>query len=71
MSYFNYHSVAKKLIADGKLKRWYISENYNGISPALVLEFDDVRHPIMPVRQHRWQEYFKMFEEMKKTQPHG
>ena len=61
MSYFNYHCVAKKLIREGKLKRWYISEKYNGISPALVLEFDDVRHPVMPVRQQRWREYFEIF----------
>ena len=65
MSYFNYHYVAKKLIREGKLKRWYITKNHNGISPALVLEFDDVRHPLMPIRQHRWHEYFEILEQMK------
>lgn len=57
MSYFNYHATAHKLIADGKLLHWHIVDNYNGIEPALVLEFADIKHPVMPIRQHRWAEY--------------
>ena len=57
MGYYNYHAVIKRLIRDGKLKNWYITERYNGISPALVLVFDDLKHPVMPIREYRWQEY--------------
>lgn len=62
MSYFNYHATAKRLIAEGKLKRYYIAKNHNGISPALVLIFDDTRHPVMPIRAHRFEEYFAILE---------
>ncbi len=50
-------AVIKRLIRDGKLKNWYITERYNGISPAPVLVFDDLKHPVMPIREYRWQEY--------------
>lgn len=56
--YYNYHATAKKLIQEGKLINWYITEKYNNIRPALVLEFDDAKHPVMPIRQHKWDEYF-------------
>ncbi len=64
MSYFNYHATAKKLIFDGKLISYFFSENYNGISPALVLTFNDAKHPIMPIRQHRWKEYLTLLNEI-------
>ncbi len=57
MSYFNYHAMAKKLIADGKLIGYRFVESYRSISPALVLFFDDERHPVMPIREERWEEY--------------
>ena len=40
--YYNYHATAKKLIQEGKLINWYITEKHNNISPALVLEFNDI-----------------------------
>ena len=49
--YFNYHAKLKKLIVDGHLVRFETVENYNGISPALVLYFDNA--PPMPVREHK------------------
>ena len=58
--YYNYHATVKKLINEGKLKKYYIVEKYNNISPALILEFDDEKHPIMPIRQYRWDEYWKL-----------
>lgn len=70
MSYYNYHATAHKLIADGKLLRWYITDNHNGIEPALVLEFADIKHPVMPIRQHRWAEYLclpQLSEENRKS----
>ena len=62
MSYYNYHATAKRLISEGKLKRWYITENYHGSSPALVLVFEDERHPVMPIRTHRFDEYRPLLE---------
>jgi len=58
--YYNYHAQIKKLILSGNLKSYEIVENYNGISPALVLFFDN--HRPMPVREHHWQEYFDLIE---------
>ena len=60
MAYFNYHATAKRLIAEGKLKYYYFTENHRGISPALVLVFDDLAHPLLPVRESRFEEYFKI-----------
>lgn len=62
MPYFNYHATAKKLIAEGKLIRYYVTERHGHISPALVLLFDDEKHPIMPIREHRWEEYLPLLE---------
>ena len=62
--YFNYHAIAKKLIKDGKLKKYYITKKYNNISPALVLEFNDEKHPIMPIREKHWDEYFKLLSSL-------
>ena len=60
MPYFNYHAVVKHLIADGKLQKFFIAESYRGISPALVLLFDDERHPVMVIREHRFEEYLPL-----------
>lgn len=59
MGYFNYHATAKGLIRNGKLKDWFFVDNYNGISPALVLVFDDIKHPVMPIHKERWAEYLE------------
>lgn len=69
MSYYNYHATAKRLISEGKLKRWYITENYHGISPALVLVFEDERHPVMPIRAHRFDEYRPLLEKKSVSPP--
>ena len=51
MAYFHDHAVAKRLIKEGKWRGYYFAERHNGISPALVLLFDDDKHPVMPIRQ--------------------
>lgn len=66
MAYFNYHRVAKRLIREGKLKSYHFVEKYNSISPALVLYFDDFRHPIMPIREERWNEYIEIIKSTQK-----
>lgn len=62
MAYFNYHATAKKLIGEGKLKGYIVVEKYKNISPALLLFFDDARHPVMPIREHRWEEYRELLD---------
>ena len=62
MPYFNYHAVAKNLIEQGKLISYTFEENYNGISPALVLIFNDQKHPVMPIRQEKWQDYLPLLK---------
>lgn len=53
--YFNYHAKVKKLILEGKLTGYEFLDNYNGISPALLLHFAD--HKSMPIRDYMWEEY--------------
>ena len=62
MAYFNYHAKAKKMIKDGQLMNVEIVDEHNGIKPALVLFFKN--HKPMPIRQHRWAEYFELLHEM-------
>ncbi|MBQ9104312.1 MAG: thermostable hemolysin delta-VPH [Clostridia bacterium] len=57
MSYFNYHAKAKKMIKEGKLVGFYFVDSYNNISPCMVLLFNDLTHPVMPIRAERWGEY--------------
>ena len=68
MAYFDYHAVAKRLIAEGRLCGYYFTERHNSISPALVLLFDDERHPVMPIREHRWEEYRELLERWESAQ---
>lgn len=60
--YYNYHAKIKKLISAGELKGAKIFDEWNKISPALVLFF--ASHPPMPVRIHKWQEYILMLEKL-------
>lgn len=62
--YYNYHAKIKNLILSGNLKSYEFVENYNGISPALVLFFTN--HRPMPVREYRFQEYLDLIEEQNK-----
>ena len=62
MPYFNYHATAKALIAGGKLVNFYFAERHGDISPALVLVFDDEKHPVMPIRENKWEEYLPLSE---------
>ena len=65
MGYFNYHNTALKLIKQEKLIGFYFTENHNGITPALVLLFEDSKHPVMPIREHKWMEYLKILPKEK------
>lgn len=58
MSYFNYHAKAQGLIKTGHCIRAEITEKYKDISPALILFFDN--HVHMPIRLHKFDEYFEL-----------
>ena len=60
MPYFNYHAAAKRLLRAGKLRDFRIVAHYHGISPALLLYFDDPDRPVMPIREHRFDEYLSL-----------
>ena len=62
MAYFNYHAKAKRLIKEGHLTNWEYVKNYKGISPALVLYFDNEKP--MPIREHRFEEYLKILSKL-------
>lgn len=62
--YYNYHAQAKKLIDQGYLTKFEILERWNNISPALVLYFSN--HKPMPIRQEKWEDYFKLIKQNKK-----
>ena len=69
MPYFNYHATAKRLIAQGKLIGFYFTDRYRSVSPALVLLFDDEKHPVMPIREHRFAEYYPLIARFKPRSP--
>lgn len=62
--YFNYHAKIKKMISQGEFVRFEIVDNYHGIKPAMLLYFKN--HPPLPVREHRFDEYFKIIERLDK-----
>lgn len=55
MAYFNYHAKVKKMIMAGDLQNAVIVDEYNKISPALLLFFKN--HKPMVIRQQRFKEY--------------
>ncbi len=63
MGYFNYHATVRRLIREGRLRGYRIVDRYRGISPALLLFFDDERRPVVPIREHRFAEYLPLLRE--------
>lgn len=60
MGYYNYHGINKRKIKEGKLIDYKIVENWNGIKPALVLFFVDIKP--RPIRKKKWEEYFDLLK---------
>lgn len=60
MSYYSYHNTIKNKIKKGLLVDSFVTNNYHGISPALVLVFSDGKS--YPIRQYHWAEYFELIE---------
>ena len=65
--YFSYHGAIRKLLTQNKLLFWYFTDDHNGIAPALVLVFDDAKHPVMPVRREKWNIYLPLLPKNKRT----
>jgi hypothetical protein len=61
--YYNYHARAKALIAEGHLTAWQLLDAFHGISPCLLLFFDN--HKPMPIRSYRWEEYWPMIRNIR------
>lgn len=60
MSYYNYHGNAINLIKNGHCEKAEIVQNYNNISPALILYFNN--HKPMPIRQERFEQYMVLLK---------
>ncbi len=69
MAYYNYHATVRRLLEEGKLEAWYITDRHNQIRPALVLVFCDPQHPKMPIREYRWNEYLPLLPPEKECRP--
>ena len=62
MAYYNYHAKAKNLIETGRLIQFEIVDRWGNIAPALVLYFDNQRH--MPIREHMFDEYLRLLNDI-------
>ena len=66
MPYFNSPATARRLIREGRLTGFRFAREYRGIRPALLLYFDDPRHPVMPIREHRFADYIPLLSGQEK-----
>jgi len=62
---YPYHNKIKQRINNKELERYEYVEKYNGISPCLLLHFT-TEPKIRPIRAHRFEEYEKLFKELKR-----
>lgn len=58
--YYNYHAMAKKLIASNHTIGASIFLKYHHISPALVIYFDN--HKPIPIREYMWNDYLPLLK---------
>jgi hypothetical protein len=61
---YPYHGRIKQRINNRELTGYEYVEEYNGISPALLLYFD-TDPKIRPIREHRFEEYEGMLNPIK------
>jgi len=59
--YYNYHATVRQLISGGHLTGYEHLDAYHGISPCLLLYFDN--HKPMPIRDYWWEEYLPLLKE--------
>lgn len=62
--YFNYHAKAVQLIMTGHLVKYEFLDEYHGISPCLLLFFDN--NIPMPIREHKFGDYYKVITDLKR-----
>lgn len=58
---YPYHNKIKQRIKNKELIAYQYVEEYNGISPCLLLHFD-TEPTIRPIREHRFDEYEEIFK---------
>lgn len=61
MGYYNYHGMIKRRLRSGESCSVEINNVYNGISPAMIIIFND---RVYPIREYRFEEYFAIFNEL-------
>lgn len=61
MGYYNYHAMLKRRLRSGESFSVEINETYKGITPAMIIIFND---RVYPIREYRFEEYFAVFEEL-------
>ena len=60
---YPYHNKIKQRIRNNELVRYEYVEEYNGISPCLLLH-SETEPKIKPIREHRFEEYEKLLKEL-------
>ena len=63
---YPYHNKIKQRIKNNELLKYEYVEEYNKISPCLLLYFT-TEPKIKPIREHRFEEYEKMLNEIFKN----
>lgn len=58
---YPYHNKIKQRIKNGELIKYEYVEKYNHISPCLLLYFNTEPY-VKPIREHRFEEYEKIFD---------
>ena len=58
MGFYNYHAVANNLIKSGHCTKAEFKEKHNGVSPAILLHFDN--HKPMPIRKESFEKYLSI-----------
>jgi len=62
---YPYHNKIKQRIKNNELINYEYVDNYKGITPCLLLYFS-TEPMIKPIREHRFEEYEKIFAEIVK-----
>ena len=62
---YPYHNKIKQRIKNNELTRYEFVHNYNSISPCLLLYFSTEPN-IKPIREHRFQEYEELLNNIVK-----
>ncbi len=58
---YPYHNTIKQRIRKGELVKYEYVDEYNNISPCLLLYFNTEPY-LRPIRKHRFQEYQALLE---------